>query len=1083
MPSDDIPDPYRSLAHRLYTEQITEEELQEAAAGLPGLDHELLSQIAQQVENLACRAPRQGWALARVAQAASTVQSTGLFLQSLAAWYLGVACNYWTQPKRAEAAISLARRGFVQLSEHGWIAACDWQANALAWARPGFVEAARTLEGALLALQQQGFVEFVPRCRLALAYAQILIGEHEAAVEEIHLSEQAYEARGDLLNQARCWLTLAGSLRRRDRFREAFELLEQARAVFEQQNAPVEEAKAHYQIALGYLLHVDHLHSAIPHFERAAELFEAADLDLWQAMCNNNLGSAHMIRGELRRADELYRAAGACFALHEVQGLLADNLNDRGKLNILLGQPSLSIEQFQECAAINERLGSEASAAVAIFNLGEAYGQVGRYQDALFYLERAIERLELLRLYFRLATCEKYIASIWSRLGQPEQAHHYLDLAASHYEMADQKALVSLVHTHRAAIFFQQGHNEKALNALEQSLHILESRDLRTQSALAKRLLGEALLRLGDREQALVYLKQALADFEEMEIGPERAACQISLGVYWRLASEPEQAKAALEEALRIHEGIFPEIEWRARLELGTLAQMQADLPAAIDHLRAGIQALTKIRQNFRQPALAGSYLQTPAQAFDRIVHVAAQMEMPEDLLKFIEASKQSTLLTNLITSSASQKGPSTEELEALKAEIDLLKAKLRVTLDEGSGFLSALQDRQVRQELRKKIEEYDRLKARQERKALVSHTLPPATDAFEIASFRQRANARLKRGWIALDHYITDEELTTVFLTAEKCTVYRQPVSKRLDMALRACDSARRNAQPPPRRDLEVLGRALIPREVVEELAPETHLIIAPHRILHHVPWPALLPDSAGSPLVSLCIPSLVASLHTLALLWDRAEQAEELDRRNGLLVGLSRFQGLYDDLPFVRDEIASLSSRLGPGGHILAEERASWQELLNCMNHVHEPQPVHPPARFAWLHIASHFSPDRHSGRVSGIVLHGGKIWLDQLRDLAPLPPLISLSACSSSESFLYEGDERVDLRSTCLIAGAHSIVGATWPILDGSASTLIVHFYDHYLRGCGPAHATALAQRQCMAADPEDSNWMSFCCAGIP
>lgn len=1083
MSSDDIPDSYHSLAHRLYTAQITEEELQEAAAGLPRLDPELLSRAAQQVEDLAGRAPRLGWALARVAQAASIAQNADPFLQSLAAWYLGVACNYWTQPKRAEAAISLARQGFLQLDEHGWVAACDWQANTLVWARPSFVEAARTLEGALRALEQAGFLEFVPRCRLALAYAHILIGEHEAAVEEIQLSEQEYTARGDLLNQARCWLTLAGSLRRRDHFQEAFELLERARAVFEQQNTPVEQAKAHYQIALGYLLHVDHLQRAVSHFEIAAELFEAADLGLWHAMCNNNLGSVHMFRGELRRADELYRAAGACFSLHEVQGLLADNLNDRGKLNILLGQPSLSIEQFQECAAINERLGSEASAAVAIFNLGEAYGQVGRYQDALFHLERAIERLEPLQLYSRLATCEKYIASIWSRLGQPEQAHHYLDLAASHYEKADQKALVSLIHTHRATIFFQQGRNEEVLKALEHSLHILESQELRPQAALAKRLLGEALLRLGEREQALTYLKQAVADFEKMEIGPELAACQIALGVYWKLDSQPEQAKAAFEKAIRIHEGIFPEIEWQARLELGTLAEVQADWHAAIEHLRAVIQALTKIRQNFRQPALAGSYLQTPAQAFDRIVHLAAQMDMPQDVLNFIEASKASTLLSNLITTSASQKDPSTNELEALKAEIDLLKTQLRVSLDEAPGFLSAARDRQVRAELRRKIEEYDRLKARLERKALVNHTLSPAADAFEITSFRQRANAYLKRGWIALDHYLTEEELTTILLTDDECEVYRQPVSKRLDMALRACDRARRNAQPPPRSDLEVLGRALIPRALLEVLTPETHLIIAPHRRLHHVPWPALRPDSAGSPLVSLCIPVVVESLHTLALLWDRADQTAELDKRTGLLVGLSRFQGLYDDLPFVRDEIASLASRLGPGGRILAEEEANWQALLKCLDHTEEPQSARTGARFAWLHIASHFSPDRHSGRVSGIVLHNGKIWLDQLHDLAPLPPLVSLSACSSSESFLYEGDERVDLRSICLIAGTHSIVGAAWPVLDGAASTLILRFYDQYLDGCGPAQATALAQRQYLAANPEDPNWMSFCCAGVP
>src|SRR5690606_41342848 len=113
-------------------------------------------------------------------------------------------------------------------------------------------------------------------------------------------------------------------------------------------------------------------------------------------------------------------------------------------------------------------------------------------------------------------------------------------------------------------------------------------------------------------------------------------------------------------------------------------------------------------------------------------------------------------------------------------------------------------------------------------------------------------------------------------------------------------------------------------------EPTPRPLLAPSPRRRLHYVPWPALLPDPAKGPLVSLCIPSIVASLHTLALLWDRAEHAAQIDRRIGLLVGLSHFQGLHEDLPFVREEIASLTSRLGPGGQILAEEEATWQALL---------------------------------------------------------------------------------------------------------------------------------------------------------
>ena len=136
-------------------------------------------------------------------------------------------------------------------------------------------------------------------------------------------------------------------------------------------------------------------------------------------MCSNNLGSIHLFTGELTLADKYYEEAEAVFTRHDIQGLLADNLNDHGEVNILRGKPRTSIEQFKQSVAINEKLDAQLSAAVGVTNLGKAYGQLGRYQDALHYLEQAIERLGSLNSHLRLGTCEKYAALIWSQLGQP----------------------------------------------------------------------------------------------------------------------------------------------------------------------------------------------------------------------------------------------------------------------------------------------------------------------------------------------------------------------------------------------------------------------------------------------------------------------------------------------------------------------------------------------------------------------------------------------------------------------------------------------------------------------------------------
>ena len=1080
--ADDPLQVYLSLADNLFDQQIPESALNSAASKLPALELELLHELAKRAEALALIEPRRGWAIAQVAESAAGSRKDP-FIQPLAAWYLGRASNHWGQPRRVNAAISRARRGFEALNENGWAAACDWQSNVLSWAKTNFQQSEHELEQALAGLQSAGFDEFVPGCQLDLAYAQILIGEHQAALENIRASEEAYKARGDQLNQARCWLHEASSLRRRDRFDEALAKLEQALRVFEMKNSVTDQAKAHYQIALGDLLRADNLTSAEEHFKKAAQLFDSTDLDLWRGMCVNNLGSVYLINGQLRLAEEHYEEARAVFIRHEIQGLLADNLNDSGKLNALTGKAALSVEQFKQSEAINEKLGSHVQAAISVSNLGEAYAQLGRYQDALYHLERAAERLAPLGIYFRLATCEKYMALIWLQLGQPQTAHEFLDKAAAHYGMADQKAFSSSVENYRAAAFLQEGKESDAIRSLERSLDIAIEHGMFPQVALARRLLGEVLVRTERRDEGANDLEQARSDFAKMGMMMEHAACMVSIGTFHALNSKPDQAKAAFEEALELSGGSFPEIDWRAYVELGDLAGSRGDIQLALQTYHQGVNALAEIRRNFLQPSLAGSYLQRPARVFNKIISTASKAGASQDALYFIEESKASTLLRNLSASAIAGSDATSGELDSLRAEIELMRTKLRTSLDEMPALQSAFQSKKIRSQLIQKVKQYDALKTRFERQGFAGRATTAFENRFDLALFQKQAFRFAASDWVALDYYMKEDELITVIVTPDHCQVHTQPTSKRFEMALRACDAARQDAAPLMESDLKVLGAILLPSSLTQYLTPRTHLLVSPHGRLHQVPWPALQPDFAAHPLVSLCIPVVVPSLEILSLLWERSSFRKANDRSNGLLVGLSTFKGLREELPLVKNELTTLHSKSGFKGRLLAEEEATWKNLLNLINEENNSQERQGLARFAWLHIASHFFTDRQSGRLSGIALGDGDIWLDQLRDLSPLPDLVSLSACNSNDSFLYEGDERVDLQTTCFIAGANSVVGNAWPVLDDAAAKLMILFYDYYLTGSNPAEAAARAQRQFIEDGRDPGHWASFVCAGVP
>ncbi len=1054
-----------------------------AVAGLPPLDKELLDNLVQYANDFAFTQPRHGWAIARLAQEAAVFQDGDLFLRSLAYWYLGRACNQWTQPQRLSRAIALARRGFEELNEVGWIAACDWLLNDLPWTRPDFVQAGQTLRKSLEALEQAGFDQFVPHCRLALAYAQILVQEYEEAKKNIAASETMFAASGDGLNQANCWLHQANTLRREDRFDEAFGKLAQANRIFEQENATVGLAKVAYQAGLCFLLRTDNLSEAVGQFRTAIHLFSDCGLDLWKGMCINNLGSVFLFRGDLTTAEGYYSEARKIFVLHENSSLLADNLHDFGEVNILKGKPHLSIEQFRGAVELYERLGSRLSIARGITNLGKAHAQNGRYQDALSLLERAAAQLSAINSHLRLGNCEKYIALVWTQLGQPVHAHEYLDRAIRNYELADQKALLPEAYSYRAVAFFLQGNNAEAISWLEKSLALAKSYGLRPQAVLARRLLGEILLRSGRYEEALTHLELVQAEAPNKDLALDQASSIISSATCHMLMAEHEKAQDAFEQALKLSEGTLPAIEWRVYMGLGELASRKADMVEALRSYRRGVEIFAQIQHNFWQPELAGHYLQEPSRSLDQAVLAAAVARAAEDTLFFVEQSKTMTLLGHLLNDQLMGLELRSQELNEIQTEIAGLLDKLRIPEGKPLPVRGQSEYWHLRARFGEQVQAYSALKSRLEREKAATRSASPASvGPFDISSFQELAGSFLGGTWLALDYYVANGRLVTISISPDGCTMTNTPISYRCQMAIEACQRAQNSFEPPTKSDLTVLGDLLLPQSIWESLKPDTHVLLAPHRTLHAAPWAALQPAFSSKPMISACTPTIVPSLRSLALLWQRSTLRPMQARDAGLLIGVSDFQGRYRNLPLVQNEIELLSGKIGEGGVSLFNERATWEALL-ALKDEQKTEEAAGLARFAWMHVASHVFSDSTTGRLSGLALWNDDIWLDSIRDLGPLPNLVTFSACNSSTSFIYEGDEHVDLPSTCLVAGANSVIGSMWRVPDQAAAEMLAEFYDRYLAGMSPAKAVTNTQRAMFERGKPVDDWGSFICTGMP
>jgi CHAT domain-containing protein len=143
---------------------------------------------------------------------------------------------------------------------------------------------------------------------------------------------------------------------------------------------------------------------------------------------------------------------------------------------------------------------------------------------------------------------------------------------------------------------------------------------------------------------------------------------------------------------------------------------------------------------------------------------------------------------------------------------------------------------------------------------------------------------------------------------------------------------------------------------------------------------------------------------------------------------------------------------------------------------------------AHYTFWHIATHAFYDGLSGRFSGVALSDRDIWLDEVQQLGPLPPLVTLSACSGGHSLVYAGDEHISLTLTCLAAGAQSVVSSLWPVRDEAMPELMQQFYHYYAQSSGRAAlALALAQRDaCSDGRPPNrppAQWGALQCFGCP
>jgi CHAT domain-containing protein len=341
-----------------------------------------------------------------------------------------------------------------------------------------------------------------------------------------------------------------------------------------------------------------------------------------------------------------------------------------------------------------------------------------------------------------------------------------------------------------------------------------------------------------------------------------------------------------------------------------------------------------------------------------------------------------------------------------------------------------------------------------------LSNVAPEAASLISVQKVEVAAIlSRMSADETLVDYYVQGEDLYAFVLNGMSIKGFKLS-AKGMEEEVRAFREAidRRAANAMD------TGRALHDRLIRPLLADlnGSKLVIAPHGVLHYVPF-AALSDGEGY-LVDRFSLRLIPSASTLVYL--RTDQPKKLGKL--LAIGNPDLGSSALDLPNAQVEAVAIAAMF-PDSRALVRAEASKSAVKELGN------------GFSILHFATHGKFDANAPLSSGLYLAKGResdgvLRVSDLYSLRWDVDLVTLSACETGIGKVANGDDVIGLTRGFLYAGARSIVASLWAVDDAATAHLMESFYRN-LSNNDKREALRLAQIETRRQYPEPWFWAAF------
>jgi CHAT domain-containing protein/Tfp pilus assembly protein PilF len=865
----------------------------------------------------------------------------------------------------------------------------------------------------------------------ATGHVLYLTGKHKQAVEHYEHALHLFRRLRSDMEIGRTCVSGLQSLIYLGEYTKAMSWVRSARSIFRKHGDRLRLARLDNNTG-NIAYRQDRFHEALRLYTRAYREFQRRGEPSDVAIALRNIAVCHISLNHFARALKVYDHARRYCSEHNMPLLVAECDYNIAYLYYLRGQYTAAMRLYEVAREHCERVGDRYHMALCDLDGSELYLEVNLLGTAVELAERAFSIFQELRMRYEAAKALTNLAIAATQRGENDRALNLLRQARQLFRRERNLASAALTDFYEAVVFYRSGNFSKARRLCQAALRFFSGGSLPGKAALCKTLLARLDLQAGN------------------------------------LIAARQTCTAALRQ---LRKAESPALDFRAHLILGEINEALGNPTAAERNYFKAHETLEHLRTQLRAEEPKIKFVQDKLVIYEKLVQLCVarpNRTRREAAFSYIEHAK-SRSLADLISfrayglpGSSKEATQSIDRVRQLREELNWTYKRMELHDLEGSSQRAGRQRlraeaRDLENQLAKTLsalstvdEEYLNLQnaktadLRQIRSAMPADTLlldyytanglmyvaVVGPDGVDVAPLVPVAQIRQHLELLQL-------QLSKFRLGGDYVSTFSKLLRSATEEHLRA-----------------LYGDLLAP---VRHQLNAKHLVIAPHDLLHYVPFHAL--KDGDQYVIDNFSVSYTPSASVYYLCSVKQAKHE----------GKSLVMGIPDVLaPNILDEAKAVAATL-PNAELFLGRQATVDRLRR----------YGPASRF--VHIATHGIFRQDNPIFSSIRLGDTHLHLFDLYELRLNAELVTLSGCGTGLNVVVTGDELLGLVRGLLYAGSEAALVTLWDVQDKSTAEFMKLFYKELVTTSDKSLALKTAVQQLRQTYPDVYYWAPFVLIG--